>query len=140
MNPWVGCYIRFGASWKDRENFIASEEDSDPEVIDSPLENVTNPDNNHNGSNIFVSDFAIVDDIRENLDFAYGNDFLQGLLHDITSVEVRGGYLLNPRQNMRLTAYVRHRILNIPDIGMSHKNTMIGVRFETALFNRYYDF
>jgi hypothetical protein len=103
-------------------------------------DDLTNPNNNHNGSNIFVSDFEIVDNIQENLDFAYGNEFLQGVLNDITSVKISGGYLLNPHLNMRLSVFVQHRVLNIPDMDLTEKNTLMGIRFTTALFNRYDDF
>jgi len=103
-------------------------------------DDLTNPDNNHNGSNIFVSDYEIVDNIQENLDFAYGNEFLQGVLNDITKVEVSGGYLLNPKLNMHLDVFVQHRVRNIPDFDVSEKNTLIGIRFATLLFNRNYDF
>lgn len=99
-----------------------------------------NPDNNHNGSNIFVSDFEIVDNIPESLDFAYGNEFLQGVRRDIASVRVGGGFILNPTLNMRLGAYAQHRVVHVPEMGLTHRNTLIGVRFATALFNRYYDF
>ena len=102
-------------------------------------DDLTNPNNNHNGSNIFVSDFEIVDNIPENLDFAYDNEFLQGVLNDITSVTITGGYLLNPHTNMRLEVFLQHRVKNISEQNISEKNTTVGMRFKTALFNQYYD-
>ena len=103
-------------------------------------DDLTNPNNNHNGSNIFVSDFEIVDNIPENLDFAYNHDFLQGVLNDITSITVTGGYLLNPHLNMRINVFLQHRVHNIPDMDISDKNTLVGIQFKTALFNQYYDY
>ncbi|MCP4121189.1 MAG: hypothetical protein GY751_05510 [Bacteroidetes bacterium] len=103
-------------------------------------DDISNRYNDHNGSNIFVSDYEIVDNIPENLDFAYGNEFLQGVLNDIAKIEVSGGYLLNPKLNMQVDVFVQHRVRNIPDFDISEKNTLIGIRFATRLFNRYDDF
>ena len=104
------------------------------------IDNLDDPNNNHNGSNIFISDYEIVDGIRENLDFAYGNQFLQGILRDLTSVRLSGGYLLNPHLNMKIEAYFQHRVDNIPEIDVSVKNTQFGISFKTDLFNKYNDF
>lgn len=103
-------------------------------------DDLTNPDNNHNGSNIYVSDFEIVDNISANLDFAYGNEFLQGVRHDIARIRVSGGYLLNPQLNMKLELFVEHRADNLPEMGLEKRNTSFGIRWSTSLFNQYYDF
>jgi hypothetical protein len=100
----------------------------------------TNPYANHQGSNIFVSDFDIDNIVGDDLDSAFGNEFLQGQLNDITSIKVSGGYLLNPTLNMQLELFVHHRVRNIPALDFSEKNTVVGVAFKTNLFNKYYDF
>lgn len=103
-------------------------------------DDATNPYANHQGSNIFVSDFEIDNVIGGDLDSAYGNEFLQGQLNDITFVKVSGGYLLNPKLNMQLEVFFQHRVRNIPAIDFSEKSTVFGMAFKTDLFNKYYDF
>ena len=99
-----------------------------------------NPDADHQGSNIFVSDFDIDNIIGGNLDSAFDNEFLQGRKNDITFIKVSGGYLLNPTLNMELQAFIQHRVKNIPSIDFSEKSTVVGLSFRTDLFNKYYDF
>ena len=65
--------------------------------LDNPYE--------HNGSNIFISDFLIGPDLNK----AYGNYFLQGVKTTLISVEARGGYLINPKINLSAEAFVNYR-------------------------------
>lgn len=100
----------------------------------------SNPNADHQGSNIFVSDFDIDNIIGGDLDSAYGNEFLQGQLNDIANVKVKAAYLLNPTLNMQLGVFVQHRVKKIPAIDFTERNTMFGVQFTTDLFNKYYNF
>jgi hypothetical protein len=88
----------------------------------------------HNGSNIFISDF----EIAPNLDFAFGNSFLQGVRTKIMNVEVRGGYILNPRLNLSAEAIFNYRKLS-SDMA-DQQNIFFGVGVRSNIFNRYRDF
>ncbi|MCB9034012.1 MAG: hypothetical protein H6553_09255 [Chitinophagales bacterium] len=88
----------------------------------------------HNGSNIFVTDYLIASDLNA----AYNNNFLQGIKTNLIALNVKGGYLINPKLNMSIQANINYR---------QHKNdvfksqqTYFGLSFATDLFNRYTDF
>lgn len=87
----------------------------------------------HNGSNIYVSDFLI----SPNLDVAYDNKFLQGVSTRIVSAELRGGYLLNPKINLSAEAIVQFRKLS-SDLEESN-NFFFGMGLRSNIFNRYKD-
>jgi hypothetical protein len=88
----------------------------------------------HNGSNIFISDFQIA----PNLDFAFGNSFLQGLRTNILNTELRGGYVLNPRINLSAEAIFNYRKLSSEE--GNQQNLLIGLGIRSNIFNRYRDF
>jgi hypothetical protein len=88
----------------------------------------------HNGSNIFVSDFLIGPDLNK----AYGNYFLQGVKTTLISAEVRGGYLINPKINLSLEAFVNYRYQK--NAFFKETNTFFGLSLRTNMFNRYTDF
>jgi hypothetical protein len=88
----------------------------------------------HNGSNIYVSDFLI----SPNLDVAYNNKFLQGVSTKIVSAELRGGYLLNPKINLSAEAILQYRKLS-SEIE-ENNNFFFGVGLRSNIFNRYKDF
>ncbi len=88
----------------------------------------------HNGSNIFVSDFIIAADLNE----AYGNKFLQGIKTNITNIELRGGYLINPKINLGLELVYNYR--NIKNDYAKQNYNYFGVALRTNIFNRSSDF
>jgi hypothetical protein len=88
----------------------------------------------HNGSNIYVSDFLI----SPNLDVAYNNKFLQGVSTRIVNAELRGGYLLNPRTNLSIEAILNYRKLSSEL--ENQDNLFFGGGLRCNIFNRYRDF
>ncbi|TXH55498.1 MAG: hypothetical protein E6Q89_06660 [Bacteroidia bacterium] len=88
----------------------------------------------HDGSNIFISDFMIT----PNLGAAYGNYFLQGVKTRLVNVEARGGYLINPKINLSVEAFVNYRYLK--NKFQSRQNLYFGISLRTNMFNRYTDF
>jgi hypothetical protein len=88
----------------------------------------------HNGSNIFVSDFIIASDLNQ----AYNNRFLQGIKTNITNIELRGGYLLNPKINLGLEFVYNYR--NIKNEYAKQSYNYFGIALRTNIFNRYSDF
>lgn len=88
----------------------------------------------HNGSNIFVSDFLIGPDLNK----AYGNYFLQGVKTKLLNLEVRGGYLINPKINLSAEAFLNYRYQKNEFI--KQNNLYFGISLRTNLFNRYTDF
>lgn len=88
----------------------------------------------HNGSNIFVSDFIIASDLNE----AYNNKFLQGIKTNVVNVELRGGYLLNPKINLGLELVYNYR--GIKNEFAKRSYNYFGIALRTNLFNRYSDF
>ena len=89
----------------------------------------------HNGSNIYRSDFDIN---GGNLDLAFNNSFLQGVKTHIFNTEIRGGYRLNPRNNLSAELIFNYRKLS-SDI-QQQSNAFIGIGIKSNLFNRYSDF
>ena len=88
----------------------------------------------HKGSNIFISDYLI----SPNLNSASGQYFLQGLKTRMINAEVRGGYLINPKINLSLEAFVNYRYKKNDLI--KENNLFLGLSFRTNMFNRYTDF
>jgi hypothetical protein len=88
----------------------------------------------HNGSNIFVSDFLIGPDLNK----AYGNYFLQGVKTRLMNTEIRGGYLINPKINLSAEAFVNYRYQQ--NQFNKQQNLFFGISLRTNLFNRYTDF
>lgn len=88
----------------------------------------------HNGSNIFISDYLIA----PNLGTAYNNTFLQGVKTRLINVEARGGYLINPKINLAIEAFVNYRYLK--NLTIRQDNLFMGISFRTNMFNRYTDF
>lgn len=88
----------------------------------------------HNGSNIFISDYLIT----PNLGTAYGNTFLQGIKTRMINVEARGGYLINPKINLAIEAFINYRYQKNSFIRQD--NLFMGISFRTNMFNRYTDF
>ncbi|HPH87151.1 MAG TPA: hypothetical protein PKV76_01710 [Chitinophagales bacterium] len=88
----------------------------------------------HNGSNIFVSDFLIA----PNLGTAYGNYFLQGVKTRLINVEARGGYLINPKINLAVEAFVNYRYQK--NEFWKQNNLFLGISLRTNITNRYTDY
>ncbi len=88
----------------------------------------------HNGSNIFISDFLIGPDLNK----AYGNYFLQGVKTRLINAEVRGGYLINPKINLSAEAFINYRYQQNKFV--TQNNLFFGISLRTNLFNRYTDF
>jgi hypothetical protein len=88
----------------------------------------------HNGSNIFVSDFLIANSFAD----AYNNKFLQGVKTNLTNIELRGGYLVNPKINLALELIYNYRKQKNDFI--NEKYNYFGIAIRTNLFNRYSDF
>ncbi|HNJ60445.1 MAG TPA: hypothetical protein PLS16_04880 [Chitinophagales bacterium] len=88
----------------------------------------------HYGSNIFVSDYLISSDLGK----AYNNKFLQGVKTNLINLEVRGGYLLNPKLNLALELVYNFRNMKNDYIKQNYHYFGLGIR--TNLFNRYSDF
>jgi hypothetical protein len=88
----------------------------------------------HNGSNIFLSDYLIA----PNLGTAYNNTFLQGVKTRLINVEARGGYLINPKINLAIEAFVNYRY--VKNTNIRQDNLFMGISFRTNMFNRYTDF
>jgi hypothetical protein len=88
----------------------------------------------HNGSNIFISDFLIGPDLNK----AYGNYFLQGVKTTLINTEIRGGYLINPKINLAAEAFVNYRYQK--NAFVKERNLFFGVSVRTNIFNRYTDF
>lgn len=85
------------------------------------------------GSNIYISDYTI-----PNFPDSYGNYIGQGLKTHIHSVDLRLGYLLNPRINMNIELqYLRRSFENKQ---VDFPTQMVMLAFKTDLFNAYYDF
>lgn len=85
------------------------------------------------GSNIFLSDFTI-----PGFPDSYGNAIGQGLATDITSIDLRAGYLLNPKINLNLEGQIFLR--NYENAMQSLTTMQVMVALKTDLFNAYYDF
>lgn len=88
----------------------------------------------HNGSNIFVSDYLIGPDLNK----AYGNYFLQGVRTTLINAEARGGYLINPKINLAVEAFVNYRYEK--NSLMKQSNLYFGLGIRTNMFNRYTDY
>ena len=88
----------------------------------------------HKGSNIFISDFLIGPDLNK----AYGNRFLQGRRLNLMNVEVRGGYLINPKINLSAEAFLHFRQQKTDFY--KQNNLFFGISLRTNMFNRYTDF
>lgn len=88
----------------------------------------------HNGSNIFISDFLI----GPNLNVAYGNKFLQGIPTNLYNLEMRGGYVINPKINLTAEAVINYR--KQKNELFSNSYTYFGFALRTNIFNRYTDF
>ncbi len=85
------------------------------------------------GSNIFLSDRTI-----PGFPDSYGNGIGQGLATDITSIDLRAGYLLNPKINLNLEGQIFLR--NYENAMQSLTTMQVMVALKTDLFNAYYDF
>ncbi|MFN0275296.1 MAG: hypothetical protein ACKVPJ_06100, partial [Chitinophagales bacterium] len=86
----------------------------------------------HFGSNIYLSDFSI-----PNFPDSYGNEIGQGLKTTIRSVDLRGGYLVNPKINLNIEGqiYLRH----FENDNETLKTVLFMLALKTDLFNAYYD-
>lgn len=86
----------------------------------------------HVGSNIYISDYLI-----PNFPDAYGNEVGQGLETTIKSIDLRGGFLINPKINLNIEGqiYLRH----FENANETLKTAMFMLALKTDLFNAYYD-
>lgn len=85
------------------------------------------------GSNIFQSDFDI-----PNFPDSYGNEIGQGLLTTINSIDLRGGFLLNPKINLNIEGEIFLRTFENENETL--KTMLFMLSLKTDLFNAYYDF
>jgi hypothetical protein len=88
--------------------------------------------NSNVGSNIFLSDFTI-----PNFPDSYNNYVGQGLETNIVSVDLRAGYLLNPKINLNLEGQIFYRTYANDDRSLNTLQFMLALK--TDLFNNYYD-
>lgn len=87
----------------------------------------------HNGGDIFTSDFEI-----PGFPDSYGNYIGQGLKTTIKSTDLRLGYLLNPSINLNVEGQIFIRnYKNDKDV---LNTTLLMLSLKTDLFNAYYDF
>jgi hypothetical protein len=87
----------------------------------------------HNGGDIFTSDFEI-----PGFPDSYGNFIGQGLKTTIKSTDLRAGYLLNPSINLNIEGQIFIRnYKNDKDV---LSTTLVMLSLKTDLFNAYYDF
>jgi hypothetical protein len=84
------------------------------------------------GSNIFLSDFTI-----PVFPDSYGNTIGQGLKTNITSIDLRAGYLINPKINLNLEGQIFVR--NYENNMQSLSTLQFMIALKTDLFNAYYD-
>lgn len=68
----------------------------------------------------------------------FNNTIAQGLKTTLLEGELRGSYLLNPRNRMMLEAIVNYRKLE--NTKLNQKSLYIGFAFKTSVSNLYYDF
>lgn len=86
----------------------------------------------HFGSNLYISDFDI-----PNFPDSYGNFIGQGLKTNITSTDLRGGFLINPSINLNIEGQIFMR--NFSNENETIKTTLFMLALKTDLFNHYYD-
>lgn len=101
--------------------------------IQSAVKGLDSNATDHNGGDIFTSDFEI-----ENFPDSYGNSIGQGLKTTIKSADLRAGYLLNPSINLNIEGQIFiRRFENDKDV---FPTTMFMLALKTDLFNNYFDF
>ncbi len=90
------------------------------------------------GKNIFIPDYGGVYN-GVNYIFPYAKHPAQGPKNNLHYLEVKAGYLVNPKTNMRLTlSYVSRTITGYGD--SNNRTHYYSVGFSTNLQNFYYDF
>ena len=82
------------------------------------------------GSDIFTS-------YNENFK-ELGNDIAQGNTSNLKIIDIRVGYIVNPKTNMKIELGIINRSLN--DRNTSTDNQYLFFSFKTDLQNFYYDF
>jgi hypothetical protein len=83
------------------------------------------------GQDIFISDF------NSSLNSQAQN---QGIQSETSIVDLKLGYLINPKNNMTIYAGIMHRERNVDISGGVDKTEFIYFGVQTALFNNYFDF
>ena len=63
---------------------------------------------------------------------------MQGVKTRLINVEARGGYLINPKINLAIEAFVNYRY--VKNTNIRQDNLFMGISFRTNMFNRYTDF
>ena len=87
-------------------------------------------DNTNYGSDLFISYYD------GNKDF--GNEIAQGNTTSLQIIDLRVGYIVNPRTNMKLELGLTNRVSK--DLYSTDKNQYLFFSFKTDLQNIYYDF
>ena len=87
----------------------------------------------HVGSNIYLSDFAI-----PGFPDSYGNEIGQGLNTSINTIDLRGGFIINPKINLNLEGQIYVRRFENENETLNTFLFMLALK--TDLFNAYYDF
>jgi hypothetical protein len=90
-------------------------------------------DSSHVGKDIFISDFEI-----QGFPDSYGNEIGQGLKSTLLNAELRVGYLVNPKINLKLELAMALRKLKTDQNSEAAQHISFSVK--TDLFNHYYDF
>ena len=67
-----------------------------------------------------------------------GNEIAQGNTTNLQIIDVRVGYIVNPRTNMKLELGITNRVSK--DLYSTDKNQYLFFSFKTDLQNLYYDF
>ncbi|MFN3940816.1 MAG: hypothetical protein ACK4IY_09515, partial [Chitinophagales bacterium] len=87
----------------------------------------------HVGSDIFRTDYDI-----PGFPDSYGNYIGQGIKTNISSADIRIGYLLNPKINMQIE--LQYFMRNYNNTKNDFPTRMVTLAWKTDLFNTYYDF
>lgn len=101
--------------------------------IQSAVKGLDANNSEHNGGDIFTSDFLI-----PGFPDSYGNYIGQGLKTTIKSTDLRAGYLLNPSINLNIEGQIFIR--NYKNERDVIPTTMFMLALKTDLFSTYYDF
>jgi hypothetical protein len=87
----------------------------------------------HYGNNIFIPENSVA-----GFPVQYGNQVTQGIRTTVNYFTIKGGYIINPRLNMRLEA--GYSVRNYHNNFQQQHNQFFTIGFKTALRNYYYDF
>ena len=122
-----------GTSFLENVSFIRYRKDrwtADLKLIHAKYGGEITGDTTNYGSDIFIS-------YNENFK-ELGNDIAQGNTSNLKIIDIRVGYIVNPKTNMKIELGIINRSLN--DRNTSTDNQYLFFSFKTDLQNFYYDF